>query len=85
VLARATRIMQWEVCHVGVKKLMKKLAKQYAGTLGEGLVFAIAFALIDRLRGSVVTTAMTAGGGLLLGVFLGLSIAEHNQEPSAQV
>jgi hypothetical protein len=73
------------VFHVGVKKLTKKLAKQYAGTLGEGLVIAIAFALVDRLRGSIVTTAMTAGGGLLLGVFLGLSIAEHNQESDAQV
>jgi len=68
-----------EVSHAGVRGFVK----QYASTLLEGLVIAMAFALVDRIRSGAVQTAMGAAAGLAVGLLLGLTIAERGDEHQA--
>lgn len=63
---------------------VKKLLKQYASTLVEGLVIAMAFALVDQLRSEAMTVVMAGIAGLAVGTFLGMGIAERHNEPDAQ-
>jgi len=72
---------QEEVVHDGVKKLLK----QYASTLVEGLVLAVAFALVDRVQSAGLTALLAGGVGLVVGAFVGLALAEHSQESDDQV
>jgi ABC-type proline/glycine betaine transport system permease subunit len=64
---------------------VKKLVKQYASTLLEGLVIAVAFALVDGLRSHVMTSVIAGAAGLVVGVFLGIGIAEHTEKQDTQV
>jgi hypothetical protein len=72
---------QEEVVHDGVKKLLK----QYASTLVEGLVLAVAFALVDRVQSAGLTALLAGGAGLVVGAFVGLGLAEHSRESDHQV
>jgi hypothetical protein len=72
---------QQEVIYDGVKKLLK----QYASTLVEGLVLAVAFALVDRVQSAGFTALLACGAGLVVGAFVGLGLAEHSQKPDDQV
>ncbi|MBC7261305.1 MAG: hypothetical protein H5T63_04750 [Chloroflexi bacterium] len=63
---------------------MKNLVKQYASTLLEGLVLAVAFAVVDQLRSNLLATASAATVGLVIGVFLGLGIAEYSKKTDTQ-
>ena len=69
------------MCHGGVKKLVK----QYASTLVEGLVFALAFAAVDQLRGNALTALISGAAGVGVGALLGLGMAEHGKKSNHQV
>jgi hypothetical protein len=72
---------QEEVVYDGVRKLLK----QYASTLVEGLVLAMAFALVDRVQSAGLTALLAGGAGLVIGTFVGFALAEHSQESDDQV
>jgi uncharacterized membrane protein YdcZ (DUF606 family) len=63
---------------------VKNLVKQYASTLLEGLVLAVAFAVVDQLRSNMQAVISAAAAGLVVGVFLGLGIAEHSKKTETQ-
>nr|MBC7245249.1 hypothetical protein [Chloroflexota bacterium] len=71
---------QKEVLSGGVKNLVK----QYASTLLEGVILAVAFALVDQLRSNTWVIASAATAGLVVGMFLGLGIAEHSKKMDTQ-
>ena len=79
-MASSAALRKKEVCYGGVKKLVK----QYASTLVEGLVIAVAFAVVDGLRSNALTTVITGGVGLVVGAFLGVGIAERGKQPGPQ-
>lgn len=64
---------------------VKKLLKQYASTLVEGLVLAVAFALVDRVQSAGLTALLAGGAGLVVGAFLGMGLAEHSHQSDDQV
>lgn len=72
---------QEEVVHDGVKKLLK----QYASTLVEGLVLAVAFAVVDRVQSAGLTAMLAGGTGLVVGALLGIGLAEHSHKSDDQV
>ena len=59
--------------------------KQYASTLVEGLVFALAFAAVDQLRSHAFTALLSGAVGVAVGALLGLGMAEHGKKPDHQV
>ena len=70
-----------EVVYDGVKKLLQ----QYGSTLVEGLVLAVAFAVVDRVQSGGLTTVLAGGAGLVVGAFLGIVLAEHSRKSDDQV
>ena len=64
---------------------MKNLVKQYGSTLVEGLVLAVAFAVVDRVQSSGLTTILAGGTGLVVGAFLGVGLAEHSHRSNDKV
>jgi hypothetical protein len=55
---------------------VKDLAKRYASTLLEGLVIAVAFAVVDGVMKDPRTTLIAAAVGLLAGVGVGIKLSE---------
>ena len=59
--------------------------KQYGSTMVEGLVLAVAFAVVDRVQSSGLTAVLAGGTGLVVGAFVGVGLAEHSHKSDDQV
>jgi hypothetical protein len=79
--ASTERVLPRRCNHGGVRKFVQK----YASSLVEGLVFALAFAAVDGLRGNVLTAVSSGAAGVAVGALLGLMLAEHGKKKDKQV
>ena len=63
----------------------RKLVKEYASTLVEGLVFALAFAAVDQFRGNTLVALSSGATGVAVGALLGIVMAERGKKPDHKV